>query len=191
MKKAGDFAKENNLRIHLDGARVFNASVMLGVDVNEISRHFDSVSICLSKGLGAPVGSLLCGSLELIKEARKWRKMLGGGMRQAGIIAAGGIYALENNINRLSEDHVNAKELAEGLAEIEELKVNVDVVQTNMTFVSLKKKTVEGLCTFLKTKGILIYDNNPVRLVTHMDFKIEDIPFVIQAFKDFYLCIRG
>ena len=186
IEKARLFAEENNLKIHLDGARIFNASVMLGVVVKEISQHFDSVSICLSKGLGAPVGSLLCGSAELIKEARKWRKMLGGGMRQAGIIAAGGIYALKNNIDRLEEDHKNAKFLAEKLAEIDELKINPNVVQTNMVFASLKKRTVEELSIFLKSKGILIYDKNPIRLVTHMDFKYEDIPVVTQAFKDFF-----
>jgi threonine aldolase len=186
LEKAAKFAKDNKLKIHLDGARVFNASVYLGIDVREISQHFDSVSICLSKGLGAPVGSLLCGSSELIKEARKWRKMLGGGMRQAGIIAAGGIYALENNINRLSEDHRNAKLLAEGLSEIDELKINVNRVQTNMAFITLKKKTVDELRLFLKSKGILIYDKDPVRLVTHMDFSHEDISSVVQAFKEFF-----
>jgi len=186
MEKAGKSAKENNLKIHLDGARIFNASVKLGIDVKEISQHFDSVSICLSKGLGAPVGSLLCGSAELNKEARKWRKMLGGGMRQAGIIAAGGIYALENNIDRLEEDHVNAKLLADKLAEIDELKINPNAVQTNMVFASLKKRTVEELSVFLKSKGIHIYDKNPIRLVTHMDFKYEDISIVCQAFKDFF-----
>ena len=186
LEKAGKFAKENNLKIHLDGARVFNASVMLGVDIKEICKHFDSVSICLSKGLGAPVGSLLCGTAEVIKEARKWRKMVGGGMRQAGIIAAGGIYALENNIDRLSEDHANAKKLSEGLAEIDELKVNTKVVQTNMIFVSLKEKAADELSVFLKSKGILIHGNHPVRLVTHMDFKSEHIPIVVGAFKDFF-----
>ena len=125
--------------------------------MKKISQNFDSVSICLSKGLGAPVGSLLCGSYELIKEARKWRKMLGGGMRQAGIIASGGIYALENNINRLADDHVNAKLLTERLSEIDELKVHPDYVQTNMLFISLRKKSVEELYHFLKSKGILIY----------------------------------
>lgn len=184
LDEAGRFAKGNNLKIHLDGARVFNASVKLSVDVKEISQHFDSVSICLSKGLGAPVGSLLCGKAELINEARKWRKMLGGGMRQAGIVAAGGLYALENNINRLADDHDNARLLAEKLSEIDEL--DVDEVQTNMVFMTLKSKSVDELYLFLKSKGILIYDDSPVRLVTHMDFKYEDIFIVVRAFKEFF-----
>jgi threonine aldolase len=108
LRDAEVCARKNKLKLHLDGARIFNASVGLNVDVKEISKHFDSISICLSKGLGAPVGSLLCGNKEFVNEARKWRKMLGGGMRQAGILAAAGIYALKNNIERLAEDHENA-----------------------------------------------------------------------------------
>ena len=186
LKEARDFVNDNNLKLHLDGARIFNASVKLGVSVREISKYFDSVSICLSKGLGAPVGSLLCGSGRLIKEARKWRKMLGGGMRQAGIIAAGGIYALENNIERLIQDHISAETLAKELSEIDELLVDMKDVQTNMVFVSLKEKTVDELFVFLKANNILIYNLDPVRIVTHMDFKSEDISFVIKKFKEFF-----
>lgn len=186
LKKANSLAKDYGLKIHLDGARLFNAAVKLKVNVSEISTHFDSVSICLSKGLGAPVGSLLCGNKDFIKEARKWRKMLGGGMRQAGIIAAAGIYALDNNIEKLAIDHTNAKLLAEGLAEIDELKINPEAVQTNMAFVYLKKKTVEELSSFFKSKGILIHANHPIRLVTHMDFSKKNIPKVVQEFKKFF-----
>ncbi len=186
LVKAGKFAKENSLKIHLDGARVFNASVKLGINIKEISQCFDSVSICLSKGLGAPVGSLLCGSGELIKEARKWRKMLGGGMRQAGIIAAAGIYSLENNINRLVDDHANAKLLAEGLAEVDELKIDVNAVQTNMVFADLNCKSIDVLYPYLKSRGILIYNKNPIRLVTHMDITSGDIANVVRAFKEFF-----
>ena len=114
LQAAKRLADELDLRMHLDGARVFNAAVKLEVPIRDICRHFDSIAFCLSKGLGAPVGSLLCGSADLIREARRWRKTLGGGMRQAGIIAAAGLYALENNVDRLAEDHDNAAALARG-----------------------------------------------------------------------------
>src|SRR2546422_8682064 len=123
LARAGQCAGAKRLRLHLDGARIFNASVDLGVAVTEISRHFDSVSVCLSKGLGAPVASILCGSRGLIAKARRWRKVLGGGMRQAGVLAAAGIYAFEHNVERLAEDHENASALAEGLAPIDEVSI--------------------------------------------------------------------
>ncbi|GAF68395.1 unnamed protein product, partial [marine sediment metagenome] len=156
MKNAADFAREHKLALHLDGARIFNASVKLNIDVKEISCHFDSISICLSKGLGAPVGSLLCATKEQIKEARRWRKMLGGGMRQAGILAAAGIYALQNNITRLEDDHHNAAILAKGLAEIEELNIAPETVQTNMVFFSIDRAIAAKLKENLKQSGILI-----------------------------------
>ncbi|MEG6660210.1 beta-eliminating lyase-related protein, partial [Pseudomonas aeruginosa] len=106
------------LALHLDGARLYNAAVKLGVDASEITRHFDSVSVCLSKGLGAPVGSVLCGSVELIGKARRWRKMVGGGMRQAGLLAAAGLYALDHQVARLADDHANAARLGDGLREL-------------------------------------------------------------------------
>src|SRR5690606_34452772 len=112
LQRARDFTRSRNLGLHLDGARIFNAAVHLGVPVTEISRHFDSVSVCLSKGLGAPVGSVLCGSKELVARARRWRKVVGGGMRQAGLLAAAGIHALQNNVERLAQDHENAAALA-------------------------------------------------------------------------------
>ena len=117
--RASEIARRRGLALHLDGARVFNASIKLGVDVRDISRHYDTVSVCLSKGLGAPVGSLLCGPAELVDRARRWRKVLGGGMRQVGIIAAGGLYALEHNVARLAEDHDNAAFLAAQLSGLE------------------------------------------------------------------------
>ena len=117
LAEAAQFARAHGLSIHLDGARIFNASVKCQVPVSEISRHFDTVSVCLSKGLGAPVGAVLCGSRETIKRARRWRKVLGGGMRQAGILAEAGLYALDHNIERLQQDHDNARLLAEGLSD--------------------------------------------------------------------------
>ncbi len=127
-------AEKYRLAVHMDGARVFHAAVALGVDVREITRYTDSVMFCLSKGLCAPVGSILAGPREYIERARKWRKMLGGGMRQAGILAAAGIIALEKMVDRLAEDHANAKLLAEGLAEIPGISVNPAMVQTNLVF---------------------------------------------------------
>lgn len=186
IKDASEFTQQHQLNLHLDGARIFNAAVKLSIPVEKITSYFDSISLCLSKGLGAPVGSLLCASKEQISEARRWRKVLGGGMRQAGILASAGIYALENNINRLSEDHSNASLLAEGLSEIEELQVTTDSLQTNMVFVTIDTAIAHKLQEHLKEKGILIYGGPCVRLVTHLDVDKKDICRVIEAFKYFY-----
>jgi threonine aldolase len=172
--------------LHLDGARVFNAAVKLGVPVHTITQHFDSVSICLSKGLGAPVGSVLSGSTELINKARRWRKVLGGGMRQAGILAAAGIVALNDHVDRLADDHANAKSLALGLADIDELSVDPQSVQTNMVFVSLDQDSAVGLQEHLKRQGILISTGATMRLVTHLDVSADDIHTVIGQFKEFF-----
>ncbi len=186
LQEAAVFAHKHRLKLHLDGARIFNAAVKLNVSLQEISRHFDSVSVCLSKGLGAPVGSLLCASREHIKAARRWRKVLGGGMRQAGIIAAAGIFALENNVARLAEDHANAALLAKGLAEIDELKVASASVQTNMVFVSVGKTAAAQLPDYLKQRGIVIRGGQTIRLVTHLEVREEDISIVIGAIKEFF-----
>lgn len=186
IKKASRLAQEYGLKTHLDGARVFNAVVKLGIDVKQIAQHFESVSICLSKGLGAPVGSVLCGSYELIQDARRWRKMLGGGMRQAGIIAAAGIYALENNIERLRDDHDNAALLGQGLSQIEELAVDQDLVQTNMVFVKPINGDAVALTDFLKSSGVLVDVGSTIRLVTHMQITRQDIEATITAVKRFY-----
>ena len=158
----------------------------LGVAPIEISRHFDSVSICLSKGLGAPVGSVLCGSAELVKKARRWRKVLGGGMRQAGIIAAAGILALQENIDRLSEDHANAMLLAEELTSIDEIDIDMALVQTNMVFVSLKSGSPDKLAVYLKDAGVLIEVGNPIRLVTHLDVSTKDIHRTVSLFESYF-----
>ena len=186
LKRAHEFARDHKLKLHLDGARIFNAAVRLQVPVTDISHYFDSVSICLSKGLGAPVGSLLCSTRKFIKEARRWRKVLGGGMRQAGIIAAAGIYALENHIDRLEEDHEKAALLDEGLREINGLEIESSAMQTNMVFVKPGKAHSSGLQEYLKEKGILVDGDVRVRLVTHLDIDKDDIPTVIQAFKDYF-----
>jgi len=183
LAEAASLARNHHLSIHLDGARIFNAAVKLGVPVREIARHFDTVSFCLSKGLGAPVGSLLVGPSAVIDKARRWRKVLGGGMRQAGILAAAGILALTRHVDRLAEDHENAKRLAEGLAQIEKLGIDPDKVQTNMVFFTLEKSVFTALQYHLKEQGILISGRDKVRLVTHLDVTREDVDVVIKAFK--------
>ncbi len=183
LQAAKRLADELNLRTHLDGARIFNASVRQEVPVRDICRNFDSIAFCLSKGLGAPVGSLLCGSAELIREARRWRKTLGGGMRQAGIIAAAGLYALENNVDRLAEDHDNAEALARGLRELDEIDVEYGDTQTNMVFVNLGEHDSSELTEFLRERGILIRGSDTLRLVTHLDISESDIEQVVASFK--------
>jgi threonine aldolase len=184
LARAGRFATAKGLRLHLDGARIFNASVGLGVAVTEISRHFDSVSVCLSKGLGAPVGSILCGSRELIATARRWRKVLGGGMRQAGVLAAAGIYALEHNIERLAEDHGNARALVEGLAEIAE--VQAASAHTNMVFVTVEPRRSLQMREYLDGRGMRVRGQGTMRLVTHLDVDRSDIERFVEAAKQFF-----
>ncbi|MBN2788944.1 MAG: low-specificity L-threonine aldolase [Candidatus Delongbacteria bacterium] len=186
FKASRELVDKYNLKLHLDGARVFNAAVKLNVDIKEITKYFDSISICLSKGLGAPVGSLLCGSKELIQKARRWRKMLGGGMRQAGLLAEAGIYALQNNVQRLAIDHENAKILSDGLNNIPELQSKISEVQTNMMFVDVDENEFIELQNFMKEKGILIGGYGSIRLVTHLDITEDDIEKVIEAFKEYY-----
>jgi threonine aldolase len=186
LKRAHDFARQRGLNIHLDGARVFNAAVKLGVPVREIAQHFDSVSICLSKGLGAPVGSVLVGSKSLIAKAHRIRKMLGGGMRQAGILAAAGLYALEHHVERLADDHANAKLLAEGLAQIKEIKIDPAAVQTNMIFMQVPPGRVAALAAHLAESGIQVLPNAAMRLVLHLDVSREDTQRVVKAFREFF-----
>lgn len=186
LKAAADFAHAHQLGIHLDGARVFNAAVKLGGPVRQITQHFDSVSICLSKGLGCPVGTALVGKRELIRKAHRARKMLGGGMRQAGILAAAGSYALKHHVQRLAEDHANAKKLAEGLAQIKQMKIDPAAVQTNMVFASIATEHVKPLAEHLKSAGILILPNANLRLVTHLDVSAEDVGRVITTFRGYF-----
>jgi threonine aldolase len=183
LPRVADCAADNALNLHLDGARIFNAAVKCGVEVTEIAQYFDTISVCLSKGLGAPVGSVLCGDRHTIARARRWRKMVGGGMRQAGIIAAAGLFALEHNTRRLQADHDHARLLAEGLAEIDGYKVEYDQAQTNMVFVSPPPDKVAGLQDYLRTNQVLILGGSRIRLVTHLDISREDIHTVIALFK--------
>lgn len=177
---------DRGLGLHLDGARVFNAAVKLGVPVDRITRRFDSVSFCLSKGLGAPVGSVLCGAAALIQRARRWRKVVGGGMRQAGIIAAAGIVALEEHVDRLAEDHANARTLAEALSQVEGLAVDPAAVQTNMLYVSLPNGDSPSFAAHMRRHGVLVSADNPIRMVTHLNFRSDDIPAVVAAAKAFF-----
>lgn len=182
LERAHAFADEFKLNRHLDGARVFNAVVKLGVPLAAITKDFDTVSICLSKGLGAPVGSVLVGNGDLIRGARRWRKVAGGGMRQAGILAAAGIYALENNVERLAEDHANAKRLADGLRNIDGFSL-AEEPQTNMVFVNTRIDP-EKLAARLREQGVIVSPAKTLRLVTHLDVSADDIERVIEAFRE-------
>lgn len=183
---AAEVAKAHSLCFHLDGARLFNAATALNSPVNAITRHFDTISFCLSKGLGAPVGSLLCGTAELIAKARRWRKVAGGGMRQAGILAAAGIFALQNNVERLEEDHENAQRLAEGLEGLTGLSVDAGGAQTNMVFVTIGPEDAKALQLNLKEHGILIREGERLRLVTHLGITAEDIEKVVTYFRRYF-----
>ncbi|MDG1996463.1 MAG: low-specificity L-threonine aldolase [Emcibacteraceae bacterium] len=180
-------AKENGLKVHLDGARLFNAVVAQKTTPIDLVKNMDSVSICLSKGIGAPVGSVLAGSKSFIEYARRQRKMLGGGMRQIGILAACGIYGLENNIERLAIDHNKARRLAEELSSIAQISIDLELVQTNTLYIKPDADDRESLTAFLRERNILLGGFNPAaRAIIHMDINDDDIDMTIKAFKDFY-----
>jgi threonine aldolase len=179
-------AKAKGLLVHLDGARLWNASVASGIKPKEYARWADSVSVCLSKGLGAPVGSLVAGSKKFIDRVHRFRKMFGGGMRQAGILAAAGLYALDHHLDRLKEDHRKAKRLALGLSELKGVSINPEHTETNIViFDVVNKMTAPGVAEAMKKKGILIhpFSKAQVRLVTHLDVSAEAIEKVLEAFK--------
>jgi threonine aldolase len=190
IKRIAGIASEQKIKMHLDGARLWNAVIATGTPLHTWAKPFDSVSVCLSKGLGAPIGSVIAGSGEFIQKARRSRKMLGGGMRQVGIIAAAGIYAIENNFNRLIEDHRNAELLAEKLSEIEGLKIDLESVQTNIVVIDIKstKKSVNQTLKELKDKGVLLvpFGKDKIRAVTHLDLKTEDILKAIEKSKEVF-----
>ncbi|MGS0689253.1 low-specificity L-threonine aldolase [Shewanella sp. 30m-9] len=176
-------AERHGLAMHLDGARLFNAVVDGNTSAAALTADFDSVSICLSKGLGAPVGSLLVGSNEFIDEARHWRKMLGGGMRQAGTIAAAGLYALQNNINRLSEDHRRANELARALEQIDGVGIPLGQAHTNMLYVSVSEAMRQRLAKREASNNILLPSGEQMRLVTHLNINDDDLKAIIELFQ--------
>jgi threonine aldolase len=179
LAEAAALARRRKLSLHLDGARIFNAAVKLRMPVDRLCEGFDSVSVCLSKGLGTPAGTVLVGQRELMERARRVRKMLGGTMRQVGILAAAGLYALEHNVERLSEDHANAERLAAGLAA---LGLQVDPVQTNMVFVKVPAASVEALKRHLAAQGVTALVGPKTRLVTHLDVDAAGIDRAVEAF---------
>jgi threonine aldolase len=182
LRTATEFVHARGLRAHLDGARLFNAIVKLGIAEPAAAAGFDSVSICLSKGLGAPAGSVLLGPREFIDTARRWRKALGGGMRQAGVLAAAGLYALEHHVQRLAEDHDNAEHLASGLRK---LGLEVEPPQTNIVFVEIPGEHLNTLRSHLTERGILASIAPLTRLATHLDTPRAKIDAVLQAFRDY------
>jgi threonine aldolase len=187
LKNVYNLAKEFNIHIHMDGARLFNAAASLGVEGKDICKYVDSVMFCISKGLGAPIGSLLCGNRDFIKKARKKRKLLGGNMRQAGIIAAPGIYALQHNIERLKEDNSNAKYVADNLKSLNKTKVQKDV-QTNIVMLDISETglTAEEYCARAKEYGLWIRPvlKNKVRLVFYKGINRDDAAQAVKIIKD-------
>jgi len=183
IQNAITLAKNKNLNTHLDGARVFNAAVSQSINVKEITQRFDSVSICCSKGLGAPIGSLLSGSTNFIKDARRWRKMVGGGMRQAGIIAAGIDFALNNNVERLAEDHKHAKILETELSQLEGIEVSS--AQTNVLYIEFETCEIGNkIREHLRKHDVLISPGKKARLVTHLNIKENDLSRIVDALKN-------
>jgi threonine aldolase len=189
LKQVRELADRHHLKVHLDGARVFNAAVALGVDVKAITQHVDSATFCLSKGLSAPVGSVICGAHDFIAQARRYRKMLGGGMRQAGILAAAGIVALEKMIDRLAEDHANARRLAEGLADLPGITIDLDRVQTNIVYFNITPEIGvpdDVVVQRMLERQIKILDGGPARryrFVTHAWVDRTDVDRVLLAFR--------
>lgn len=173
IEAATALARRKGLARHLDGARLFNAAVASGVPAREITRHFDSVSVCFSKGLGTPAGSALCGTRDFIARAHRWRKMAGGGMRQAGVLAAAALYALDYHVARLADDHANARRLAEGLQGLR--GVTVAVPQSNIVFVDLAADKSPDSVARLRERGVLATGLYKLRLVTHLDVTADDI----------------
>ena len=180
-----DLAHGRDIPVHMDGARIFNAAVASETDVRRIVRDCDSVCFCLSKGLGTPAGSILVGNRDFIEKARAIRQMLGGGMRQTGVLAAAGLYALEHNIERLAEDHANARALAEGLAGIPGIELDLEAVETNMVYFDLSGTglSAEEFVQRLGERGIRTMDAGPdsIRFVTHLDVGREDVPRALEA----------
>jgi threonine aldolase len=187
VEAATALARRHGLACHLDGARVFNAAVALGVPVERLARPFDTVSVCLSKGLGAPIGSVLVGSAELIAKGRRLRKMLGGGLRQVGILAAAGLYALEHNVERLADDHANAKALAQGLARFP--GVSVVTPDTNIVFVDVAPQYASAFAEHLARHGIGVtsaYGATRQRWVTHLDVDRQAVDTALAVAAEFF-----
>ncbi|MFN0158240.1 MAG: low-specificity L-threonine aldolase [Bacteroidota bacterium] len=179
IKQIRELALTEGIKTHLDGARLWNACAATGISPKEYASYFDSVSVCLSKGLGAPVGSVLAGTKEFVEDARRYRKVFGGGMRQAGILAVAGLYALEHNVARLKEDHAKATYLAGELSHVKAFDIDMESVQTNIIIISIERsgKAPENVLAELKAQGVLLTLGNymGIRAVTHLDVTMEDV----------------
>jgi len=189
FKALRDIADRHGIRIHLDGARIFNAQISSGIPAHEYAKYADSVMFCFSKGLGAPIGSILVGPAEFIEEARRIRKLLGGGMRQVGVIAAAALVALNKMIDRLADDHKRAKRLALSLAEIPGIIIDPDTIETNILYFKVDKKkglTAPDLVQKLKERGVLCLapSVDTIRMVTHKDINDDDINHAIETFRE-------
>ena len=187
MRAVGDIARRHGLKIHVDGARIFNAAVAQRVPVHTLAADADSITFCLSKGLAAPVGSLICGPTDFIAEARRVRKVIGGGMRQAGILAAAGIVALNEMVERLADDHANARKLAEGLAAIKGLSIAPELINSNIVFFKITRAdlTPQELTRRLKDEGVLVGPKEPdqIRAVTHYQISSNDIDYALNIIR--------
>ena len=183
LRAASDVAHAQGLRVHLDGARIFNAAVALGVPAAEIAAAADTVTFCLSKGLACPVGSIFCGSEEDVEEAKRWRKRLGGGMRQVGVLAAAGLIALDQMVDRLAEDHANARTLAEGLSELPGVRCDLSRVQTNLVYFDVETMPAQGFLDECAKRGLLSEPTGPntVRFVTHYGIDAGDIQTALKV----------
>ncbi len=183
--QAGELARSRGLGFHLDGARLYNAAIAQGIEPREITRHFDSVSVCFSKGLGAPIGSMLLGSNVLIDRARRWRKVVGGGWRQAGLLAAMADHALDHHVQRLADDHRRAHDLAQGLLGIPD--VTVAGPHTNMVFITVPAESVPALDAHLRARQVRLAISKPeIRLVTHLDISDDGVSRTVAAISEFF-----
>jgi len=184
LQQAYAFTREKGLALHIDGARIMNAAVALNVPLSDITQYCDTLTICLSKGLGTPVGSLLCGSKEYIQRANRWRKMTGGGMRQAGILAAAGIYALENNVARLQEDHDNAAWMEQQLRAIG-VEIAEPGAQTNILYIKQSPELAAKMGPWMRERGVLISAGALTRVITHIDISRADLQKVVSLWQEF------
>ncbi len=188
IKEISKFARDNGIKVHMDGARIFNAYVETGITLMEYASYCDSISFCFSKGLGAPAGSILCGDTDFIARAHKWRKILGGGMRQSGILASAALYALENNVERLKEDNDKAKFFAKEISSISDVNIDLDSVHTNMVMFEIKDTPRSEFMSKLKEKGVLMSSGTTtsVRAVFHMDVSMDEVVDAVKIFKSVF-----
>ncbi len=188
IKEISKFAHDNGIKVHMDGARIFNAYVETGITVKEYASYCDSISFCFSKGLGAPAGSILCGDAEFITKAHKWRKILGGGMRQSGILASAALYALENNVERLKEDNDKAKYFAKEISTIPDVIIDLDSVHTNMVMFEIKDTPRSEFMSKMKEKGVLMSagTTTSIRTVFHMDVSMDEVKEAVKIFKSIF-----